>query len=148
MGTRYEFFDASRTAVELWTAALAEEQTGEQLDPGDVALSLAGDEAAVLVGTPQVLRALAERFTRAVARVPGELRTLVPREADEYLACPDCGMDLAVSVKGIDYRRGATWHRDGSVTVGKSNSVETLEVDLYCPDGHGSFEMPDVDDYA
>ena len=70
MGTRYEMFDASRTAVELWSAALAEEQTGEQLEPGDVALSLADDEAAVLVGTPEALRAVAEKITRAVAELP------------------------------------------------------------------------------
>lgn len=147
MGTRYEMFDASRTAVELWTAALAEEQTGEQLDPEDVALSLADDEAAVLVGTPEALRALAEKITRAVAEVPGELRTLVPGEVDEFLTCPDCGNELGVSVQEVDYRRGARWNAGGTVNIRKSNEVEVLYVDLFCPEGHGSFELPDVDDY-
>jgi hypothetical protein len=147
MGTRYEMFDASRTAVELWSAALAEEQTGEQLDPGDVALSLADDEAAVLVGTPEALRAVAEKITRAVAEPPGELRTLTPGEVDELLTCPDCGNELQVTVQEVDYRRGARWNAEGSVNVRKSNEVEVLDVDLFCPEGHGSFELPDVDDY-
>lgn len=147
MGTRYEMFDAARTAVELWSAELAEEQTGERLDPGDVALSLADDEAAVLVGTPEALRAVAEKITRAVAEPPGELRTLVPGEADEFLTCPDCGNELGVSIQEIDYRRGARWNPGGTVNIRKSNEVETLDVDLYCPEGHGSFELPDVNDY-
>jgi len=147
MGTRYEMFDASRTAVELWSAELAEEQTGEQLDPGNVALSLADDEAAVLVGTPEALRAVAEKISRAVAEKPGELRTLTPGEVNDCLTCPDCGNELEVTVQEVDYRRGARWNAGGSVNVRKSNEVEVLDVDLFCPEGHGSFELPDVDDY-
>lgn len=148
MGTRYEVFDARRTTVELWMTSLAEEQTGEQLDLGDVALSLAGDEAAVLVGTPADLRALVEKHTRAVAeKVPGELRALVPGEVDDVVTCPDCGTELGVSIQEVDYRCGARWTGGGNVNIRKSNEVETLDVDLYCPNGHGSFQLPDVDDY-
>jgi len=118
MGTRYEMFDASRTAVELWSAELAEEQTGEQLDDGDVALSLADDEAAVLVGTPEALRAVAEKISRAVAEPPGELRTLTPGEVDDFLTCPDCGKELEVTVQEVDYRRGARWNAGAASTSG------------------------------
>jgi hypothetical protein len=147
LGTRYEFFDARRTTVELWSSAGVAEQTGEELAADQVALSLAGDEVTVVVGTPTDLRALAEKITCAVAEeVPGELRTLVPGEVDDFLTCPDCG-ELGVSIQEVDYRRGARWTPGGSVNIRKSSEVETLDVDLYCPNGHGSFELPDVDDY-
>ena len=146
MGTRYEFAAASTASVELWPADVVEEQTGEEVAPDQVALTIAGDEAMVLVGSTEEVRDLAQRITTAVSQEV--LRVLSPGEADADLACPDCGADLGLSVRETDHRRGATWNRDGSVTVGKSNSVETLEVDLFCSAGHGSFEMPDIDDYA
>ena len=78
---------------------------------------------------------------------PGELRTLIPGEVEEFLTRPDCGSELGVSVQEVDYRRGARWNAGGNVNIRKSNEVETLDVDLSCPEGHGSFELPDVDDY-
>ena len=146
MGTRYELATASDASVQLWPAHVVEDQTGEEVAPDQVALTIAGDEAMVLVGNTQGVRALAQRITTAVTQEV--LRVLSPGEVDAELTCPDCGTGLGLSVKEIDYRRGATWNRDGSVTVGKSNGVETLQVDLFCPEGHGSFEMPDIDDYA
>ncbi|MCO7219487.1 hypothetical protein [Klenkia sp. PcliD-1-E] len=162
MSTRYEFIRARGAAVGMWTAADAAEQTGERLASEDVALTLAGDEVTVLVGTHDELRALLARITEAVVvdverlavemrargeQAPGDLRTLPPGEGGQHLTCPDCGNELDVSLTEIDYRRGARWNHDGTVNIRKSNEVETIDVDLSCPKGHGSFEMPDVADY-
>lgn len=76
------------------------------------------------------------------------LRTLEPGQEDEDLVCPDCGQQLMVEAEEVDYRRGATWLADGSILVGKSDSVETIEIRIGCPRGHGQFEVPDVADWA
>ncbi|GAA4732744.1 hypothetical protein GCM10023328_10030 [Modestobacter marinus] len=93
MGTRYEFAAASTATVELWSSAEVAEQTGEELPADQVALTLAGDEATVLVGTPGELRALVEKIASAVAEKPCELRILIPGEVDEFLTCPHCGSE-------------------------------------------------------
>lgn len=146
----------------MWTAADAAEQTGERLAPEDVALTLAGDEVTVLVGTHEELRGLLARITEAVVvdaerlavemrargeQVPRDLRTVPEGKDGENLTCPDCGSELAVSLTEIDYRRRARWNHDGTVNIRKSNEVETIDVDLSCSKGHGSFEVPDIADY-
>ena len=65
MGTRYELTAASAAAVELWAADDVTELAADQ-----VALTIAGDETTVLVGTPGELRALAERSPAPWSRGP------------------------------------------------------------------------------
>jgi hypothetical protein len=70
MSTRYEFIKARGAAVEMWTAEVVAEQAGELLRPGQRALTVAGDEVTVLVGTHEELRMLAARMTEVVNGCP------------------------------------------------------------------------------
>lgn len=76
------------------------------------------------------------------------LRELEPDVEDASVCCPDCGDTLGVMVREVDHRRGAYWTGDGEIVVGKSNDVQTEEIELYCHQGHGHFVVPDVADYS
>ena len=86
MGTRYGFAAASNASVELWPANVVEEQTGEEVALDQVALTIACDEAMVLVGNTQAVRALAQRITTAVSQ--DVLRVLSPGEVDTNRPAP------------------------------------------------------------
>jgi hypothetical protein len=66
MGTRFEFFEAKRSAVRVWDAVQTEDEAGEDIGAGRFTLALDGDTVAGFVGTLDELRALAARILREV----------------------------------------------------------------------------------
>jgi hypothetical protein len=91
----------------------------------------------------RVAKSLREQIAEAGRTLP----ELEPGEPGTEAVCPTCGEPLAVAVEETDYRRGMMWTRDGSVIVGKSDSVEVTEVRAFCGDSH-YWAVPDVEDYA
>jgi hypothetical protein len=96
------------------------------------------------------LRRIGRLMREAIDAAGRELPELPAGEPGTRAACPECGEELAVRKAEIEYRRYAEWTRDGAVVVGgwdASDSVPDEPDVMLCPNGHGEWALPDVEDY-
>lgn len=99
MSVRWEFASAGELSLELWTAALTNEETEEELPDGTLTLVLGYDECFAIAGTREELVKLSQRIAEVVA---GEAEDV---EEDDERECANCG-DTVQTLSSRDWCDG------------------------------------------